>query len=360
MLEAHRSLSATLGDAGGWIAALGYGDVLAEHRAVRERVGLIDRSGGGAIRVGGSEAIQFLNGLVSNDVKSLAVHHGISAAFLTGHGKVRAICRILGCGDSFLILTEPRTHDKIFNYVFPFSYAGDFPVEDVSTEFRILSLQGPGAPAVLREICFEPVPQLVEGQWIETIVGGHHVSVLRASHTGELGFDILVAESGLRDLWDFVLLKGDYHGLVPVGAEALNLLRIEAGIPVYGVDIDEGNMMLETGLSDAVSFTKGCYTGQEAVAMATYRGHVSRRLSGLMIEGDVVPSAGSRLAKDGKEIGQVTSAIRSATMNAVIALAVVKYGYFESGTELKVLDEQGILDARIAKLPFYSHLAKQN
>ena len=111
-------------------------------------------------------------------------------------------------------------------------------------------------------------------------------------------------------------------------------------------------MMLETGLSDAVSFTKGCYTGQEAVAMATYRGHVSKRLCGLKISGEVLPSRDERVMKDGKEIGVITSALKSEGLGSVIALALLKYGYLDPGTSVEV-ESQGIsTPAAVVELPF--------
>jgi folate-binding protein YgfZ len=205
----------------------------------------------------------------------------------------------------------------------------------------------------MKEVCFEPVPALSEHEWIETIIAGHHVIVARASHTGEMGFDIFVPASGLKDVWDFILLKGAFHSIAPIGLLALETLRIEAGIPVYGVDVDENNMMLETGLADAVSFTKGCYTGQEAVAMATYRGHVSKRLSGLAVASDNAPSHGDKVLKEGKEIGYVTSALRSDTLGAVIAMAYIKYGFFDPGNRVEIQSQGEALQASIVELPFY-------
>src|SRR4029077_5430818 len=114
-----------------------------------------------------------------------------------------------------------------------------------------------------------------------------------------------VPANAVGDVWDFILMKGAFHSIVPFGLEALDSLRLEAGIPEYGKDIDETNMMLELGLEDAVSFTKGCYTGQEAVAMATYRGHVSKKLSGLVVFGDLAPGQGNVVIKEDKEIGTV-------------------------------------------------------
>jgi len=337
----------------GWEMTQVYSGSIEEHTAVRTSAGLIDLSYCGAIRVWGGEAVQFLNGLVSNDVKTLAPGAGMRAAFLTGHGKVRAIARVLNLGTEFLVLTDPQTHEKVLNYVAPFSYAGDFHAEDVSTQFRLLSVQGPKAYLEMKEICFEPVPQMVEHGWFQTLIAGHQTLVMRASHTGEEGFDLLLPESALPDVWDFVLLKGRFHSLVPFGLQALESLRIEAAQPVYGVDVDEANMLLEIGLPDIVSFNKGCYTGQEAVAMATYRGHISKKLSGLLVNGESVPSRGDLLKKEGKEIGTITSALRSPTLNSVIALGYVKYGFFDIGTALEIESKHGTQQASVVETPFY-------
>jgi glycine cleavage system T protein len=356
LYDTEKELGARFGDSFNWEMALFYKGQQEEHQQVRGAVGLIDLSYYGVLKVGGKEAVQFLNGLVTNDVKSLSKGEGMRAAFLTGHGKVRALCRVLSLGDEYLIINDPQTHDKIFKYIFPFSYAGDFKVEDVSDQYRALSVQGPKSVLVMKEVCFEPIASLAEIAWTENTIAGQRVLISRVSHTGEIGFDIFVPASGLKDVWDFISLKGSYHFIAPVGLQALESLRIEAGIPVYGVDADENNMMLELGIADAVSFTKGCYTGQEAVAMATYRGHVSKKLSGLAVASDVVPERGNKVFKADKEVGHITSSLKSETLGGVIALGYVKYGFFDPGNEVGVETATGRVPAMIVELPFYKHL----
>jgi len=353
LYEAQKNLDAQFAKYDNWEMAQAYGDTRVEYNQVRMGVGLIDLSHHGAIRIGGKEGPQFLNGLLTNDVKTLEKGKGMRAALLTGHGKVRAFCRVFNLGEEFLIINDPQTHAKVFKYIFPFSYAGDFKVEDVTDQFRMLSIQGPKSLLVMKEASFEPVPALSEHDYLETIIGGQHVLVAQASHTGEIGFDIFTPTAGLKDVWDFLLLKGGFHAISPFGLESLESLRIEAGIPVYGIDVDETNMMLETGLLDAVSFTKGCYTGQEAVAMATYRGHVSKKLSGLQLQGEQLPLPGDKILKDDREVGQITSATRSERLQSIIALGYVKYGHFEPGNEVKVKHQFDSSPARIVELPFY-------
>src|SRR5882724_12545647 len=188
--QSQQKLGARFGLSYGWEMAQSYSEVSEEHLAVRAHAGLVDLSYCGSIKVGGGEAVQFLNGLVSNDVKSLVEGKGMRAAFLTGHGKVRALCRVLNLGQEFLVINDPQTHDKVLKYVFHFSYAGDFKVEDVSESYRTLSVQGPKSNLIMKEICFEPVPTLSEYDWFETLIAGHRALVSRISHTGDPGYDI--------------------------------------------------------------------------------------------------------------------------------------------------------------------------
>ena len=352
--ESQGGIGASFTISQGWNMAECYSDPKQEHLSVRSSGGVVDLFHFGSIKVGGGEAVQFLNGLVTNNVKTLEPGKGMAAAILSGHGKVKALCRVLNLGDEYLVLNDPQTHEKVFKYLFPFSYAGDFRVEDVSEDYRMISVQGPKAPLVMKEICFEPLPALTEYDWFRTLIAGQDAVVTAASHTGELGFDILVPSLAVKDVWDFILLKGDFHSVSPFGLLALESLRIEAGIPVYGQDVDETNMMLEVGLDDAVSLNKGCYTGQEAVAMATYRGHISKKLSGLAIADSLVPSHGDVVIQDDKEIGLVTSALHSPTLGSVVALAYIKYGFFESDTSVEVKIGTERIPALVVDLPFYT------
>ena len=209
LYENQKDRGAIFSEFFGRLMAEAYSGHLKEHHSVRESVGLIDLTFYGAIMVGGKESAQFLNGLVTNDVKPLTKGKCQRAAFLTGHGKVKALCRIFGLGEcQYLIINDPQTHESVFKYIFPFSYAGDFQVEDCSDKYRILSIQGPKSLLVMKEICFEPVPALTDNEWIETLIAGHQVMVAFSSHTGEPGYDIMVPVEGAEDVWDFILMKG--------------------------------------------------------------------------------------------------------------------------------------------------------
>jgi folate-binding protein YgfZ len=141
-------------------------------------------------------------------------------------------------------------------------------------------------------------------------------------------------------------------GARPVGEEALNVLRVEAGIPRYGHDVDETVILPETRLEQLVSYNKGCYIGQEVVARVKYRGHVNRALSGFALDGDQVPDPGASLVGDDKEIGRITSAVRSIALGRPIALGYVRREHFAPGTAVTVRDGDATMTARVAELPF--------
>jgi folate-binding protein YgfZ len=145
---------------------------------------------------------------------------------------------------------------------------------------------------------------------------------------------------------------GEKHSAAWVGAEALNILRVEAGIPRYGIDFNEDNLLLEVGLDRAVSFTKGCYLGQEVVERIRSRGHVNKKLLGLLIEGETAPRAGSVLEGAGKTIGTITSSVISPRRNQPIALAYLHKDFWTPGAEVCVQNGGTKDRATVAALPF--------
>ena len=139
---------------------------------------------------------------------------------------------------------------------------------------------------------------------------------------------------------------------MPVGADASEALRLEAGIPAYGVDVGEGVILPETRLEALVSYTKGCYIGQETVARVKYRGHINRGLSGLVLDGETVPSPGDTILAGDKDIGRITSAARSIALGRPIALGYVRREHFEPGSAVAVKSGEGLVSSHVSDLPF--------
>jgi folate-binding protein YgfZ len=363
-LEAvHEQLGASTAERDGWSVPASYGDVTQEYAAVREAgAGLIDLSARGRLLVTGSEAVPFLNGLITNDMKTLEVGSWMPAAFPNVQGRLIASVRVMRLRDegtekkacpTFLIDTEAATHEKVLKTIERFTLAGDFHVTDRTGETVMLSVQGKKAISVVGSVLGAAAdglaPQAVRQiswQQADSMVD---VTVIHASHTAEDGFDLIIDNAHAGSLWNAL----QQAGAQPLGYDALEVLRVEAGVPRYGIDMDDTNVVSETNLDDAVSFTKGCYIGQEIIARIKYRGHVAKKLSGLLFEETVAVGAGSVVhSAEGKEIGRLTSVTFSPRLNRTIALAYLKYDYLAPGTPVKVVAGALELSATVGELPF--------
>src|SRR2546423_892524 len=304
--ETHRRAGARMKERDGWLLPASYGDALREYEAVREGgAGLIDLSSRGLVEVSGAEAMQFLNGLITNDVKTLEDGAWMLAAFPNAQGRLIAFARILRLGNSYLFDTEASTHAPVFKALERFTLAGDFRVADRTDEMALLSVQGARAAACVGATLNEEAARVERGR-VHTVAQWNDVPVhlIRATHTSEDGFDLFLDAGQAPSLWDALTRSGAQ----PVGLDALEILRIEAGLPRYGVDMDESNVVTETGLDEAVSYTKGCYIGQEIIARIHWRGHVAKRLAGLSFDDQAEAVRGASIkSTDGKEIGRVTS-----------------------------------------------------
>jgi folate-binding protein YgfZ len=264
-------------------------------------------------------------------------------------GRLLGQARVLRlAADSFLFDTETESHERILKTLERFTLAGDFRVTDLTEDVAHISIQGASAAEVVKTTLGEGAAR-VERWRIQTEHWNNQtLHVIRASHTAEDGFDVFVPASAAPSLWDALMRAG----AEAVGSDALEMLRIEAGIARYGVDVDETNVVLEAVPDEAVSFTKGCYIGQEIIARIHWRGHVAKKLAGLVFEEEEAPERDDKIRSlDGKEIGRLTSVIFSPRLKRTIALGYVKYDYLAPGTEVRVPSGERELAARVCQLP---------
>ncbi len=361
--ETHEQLGATMIESDGWFVPQSYGDLLLEYAAVREAgAGLIDLSSRGRLLVSGSEAVAFLNGLITNDMKTLLPNTWMPAAFPNVQGRLIASVRVLRLADettpAFLLDTEATTHEAVLKNIQRFTLAGDFHVVDISRETVQLSVQGNDSNRIVSEIfgdAFAGLSAFGVVRLSDDRLGD--VTIFRASDTGADGFDLIVGNDNAAGLWQALQTAGAR----PVGHEALEILRIEAGIPRYGIDMDESNVITETALDDAVSYTKGCYVGQEIIARIKYRGHVAKKLSGLICPQGGNPQSGNTITStDGKEIGRVTSTTHSPQLGQTIALGYVKYDHLAAGTDVKIVSGDDSFPALVTELPFLKRKETSN
>jgi folate-binding protein YgfZ len=282
---------------------------LSDYRTVTEACGLVDRSERGKLALSGSQAKEFLQGQVSNDIEGLEPGRGCYAAFLTPKGKMLGDLRVLDTGDELLLDTERVALQELFNLIRRFRVGYDTELHKRTLERGLLSLVGPEARAVVGAGDLD-----VEHQHAPVSVG----AVIALAVRTDVGVDLLCNSSQTAELRSEL----ERAGAVLVAEAAVEALRIERGRPRYGIDLDNTVIPQEAGLNArAVSFTKGCYVGQETVARLYYRGKPTRQLRGLRCSDSV--SAGDAVTFEGRPVGQIGSAAISPRSGA-IALALVR------------------------------------
>ena len=344
--DVHRERKASFGEIDGWQVPLHYGDPAAEYRAMRAGAGVIDRSMLGKVTVTGRDRQAFLQGMLTNDVKGLTAGKGTGAAFLDALGKVVVLLSVYALDDRLLIELPPSFTEKTLERLDHFLISEKVYFEAADSAFAIIAVQGPATGDLLSRLAGQTLA-LAPYEHVEVVIAGEPVRVIHRREGGVAGFHCWTAAAHGAALWAAIA-----DVAVPVGMEALDTLRVEAGIPWYGRDVDETLIFPETRLEQLVSFTKGCYIGQEVVARVKYRGHINRGLAGLVLEGNRIPAAGARVVAEGKDIGRVTSAVRSYALGQPIALGYVRREHFEPGSPVDVDDGGVVVRAKVAALPF--------
>jgi folate-binding protein YgfZ len=345
--DVHQAEGAVFGESSGWLVPLRYGDPTAEHRAAMGATGLLDRSMVGKVVVTGRDRATFLQGMLSNDIKALQPGQGCPAAFLDAHGKVVSLLAVYVLEDRILLELPAGSTEKFLQTIDKFLISEKAYFEAADDAHVVLSVQGPGAEKILAALAGASLAAEPYSHQEVSIAGGP-VRIVRRSHAVTPGFDCWTAAAHGPALWNALRQAG----VVPVGAEAAEVLRVEAGIPAFGADVDENLILPETRLDQLVSYTKGCYIGQETVARVKYRGHVNRGLSGLVVEDEEVPAPGDVVVAEDKEVGRITSVVRSIALGKPIALGYVRREHFEPGSAVAVRLRDRLVPARVVELPF--------
>ena len=355
LYECQRDSGARFTNLFGWEIAETFSSLNEEYEALRRAVGLLDCSQSGVIEVRGDDRTRFLHGMLTNDIKQLRPGNGCYAGFLTPQGRLVGDMRVYCLEESLLITVEPCLRSKVPLALGKYIIGGRPELIDRSENLSILALQGRQPFRLLEKLSpgIQPFAQPFDHQEREVL--GITIRICHVSRVLDDRYDLIVPTNRLIDLWKKLLETERGVDLAPVGFNALNIRRVEAGIPWYEFDMDEKTLPLEAGLEkNAISLTKGCYIGQESVARITYRGQVQRKLAGLIIAGDILATKGDRVFKEEQEMGWVTSNVFSIALNRPIALGYLRRDAFEVGTVLRIEHSGATLGATVSSLPFFS------
>jgi folate-binding protein YgfZ len=361
--ETEEARGAVFGEVAGASVPRHFGDSRAEYAAVREAAGVADRGDRARIRLWGRDPAKMLHGLITNDLLNAPPGRAVYAAMLSPKGRTLADLRAFrrnreGAPEVLADLSREAlagTREHLKKFVPPMFARW----EDASDAIACVGIYGPLARAVLGRTLGSEVSALEEDALADAEFGGGAVAVLGTRELGVEGYDVFVAADQQAALWAALLEAGAEDGVRPVGFGALETLRVEAGRPRYGAELTEEVIATEafesTGLMPrAISFSKGCYTGQEVIVRIAHRGHVNRLLRGLLLGDSPSPAAGTPLfnPETGREAGRITSVAVSPLMGQTIALGFVRRE-IAPGAVVRVGSADGA-EATVSELPFRS------
>ncbi|HVC18804.1 MAG TPA: glycine cleavage T C-terminal barrel domain-containing protein [Vicinamibacterales bacterium] len=330
-----------------------------QYHAARERAGLFDRTARGRLLVSGGDRAAFLHGILTNDIAALAPGQGCYAMYLTVQGRVIADMDVLNTGDAFLLGVHADVTAALCARLDQLVFTEDVRIADGTDALAEWHVCGPEAAVLVASLAEVSEGRLAPARLaalpeygsLPVRIGAGDVRVARLSPTGLDGFSLFVdAAHGT-----FVHRTLVAAGAVELSPEVVETLRVEAGVPAFHRDIDETTIPLETGVeARAISFTKGCYVGQEVIVRVMHRGHgrVARKLVGLAVDGEVVPVPGDPIRVGDRDAGRVTSAVRSPALGRPIALGYVHRDCLEPGTAVEIVRADARLPAVVTALPF--------
>ena len=354
--EFHATLDATFVEVNGQEVIDHYGDILAEHRALTASVGVLDLSFRSRLCLTGADRQRFLHGQVTNDVNKLQSGQGCYAALISAKGKMQSDLTIYRLADELLLDFEPGLGTIVTERLEKYIIADDVQIVDVTPHYGLLSVQGPQSVAAVEKLQlgfmlpslpfnFSKVANATLGE----------VYLINQPRSGTTGFDLFVPTNALAAVADKLIAAAKELGGRACGWRAMETARIEAGLPRFGADMDESNLPPEAGLdTKAISYSKGCYIGQEVIARIRTYGQVAKALRGLRLADGLpsLPIKGDKLFNGDKEVRFITSSVFSPRLAANIALGYVRREANAIGTELLLRNAANECTAMIVELPF--------
>jgi aminomethyltransferase len=354
LASAHRSLGARMVDFAGWNMPVQYKSIVQEHQAVRTKVGLFDVSHMGEFLVTGSQAAEFVQFMVANDCNKLVKSDmALYTQFVRPDGGTVDDLIVYRRKSDWLLVVNASNIEKDWNWLN--QHIGNFKdvkLEDISDHTGLLALQGPHAVELFGEIVGAFVKDMPSFTYGEGTADGIEVWFGRTGYTGEDGFEIFVKSSKAEALWNLILERGKKFSIEPCGLGARDTLRLEAGLPLYGHELDDVTSPIEAGLGWSVKPDKGDFLGREAIINQKKNG-LSKQCVCLKADGKALPRQGYDVYDGDKKVGQVTSGSQGIFVGYPIAFAFVPPTYAKVGTKLSIAIRETKVPATVVTRPFY-------
>jgi len=354
---AHRRLGGRMVEFGGWDMPVQYpAGTVNEHLRTRTHAGLFDVSHMGEIDVRGPDAIAFVNRLVSNDASKLIDGQAQYSALTTPQGTViddLLVYRI--AEDHLLLVVNAGTTDKDWNWIKSHHASENVGLRNASAEYCQLALQGPDAISILQKLTETQLAEIKYYHFVTGTVDGAGAIISRTGYTGEDGFEVYATPDQAERLWYKILDAGNFgsdEGVLPCGLAARNTLRLEAGMCLYGHEIDENTTLLEANLGWITKLNKGDFIGREALAKQKEEG-LKRKLIGFEVTDRGIARDDQDVLVNGQRVGRVTSGSPAPFLKKNIGMAYVSTEFFTVGTVLEIDVRGRLVGAQVAALPFY-------
>ncbi|MEM0357654.1 MAG: glycine cleavage system aminomethyltransferase GcvT [Candidatus Bathyarchaeia archaeon] len=344
----------------GFEMPLWYRGITEEHLAVRNSVGVFDVSHMGRVIIMGDDAERFLNYVVTNDVSALTPNSALYTVMCNENGGIVDDCVVSRLvKDKFLLVPNATNREKDYNWLVQHAKGYNVKIEDISNRSAMLAVQGPNAEKTLQKICSEDLSKVERFKCVSAKLAGVDVFLSRTGYTGEDGFEVYVWDASLEKpdnaikVWNAILDAGKTFGIEPCGLGARDTLRLEAGLCLYGNDIDENTTPFEARLGFVVKFQKDNFIGKNALLKQKEEG-IKRRRVGLQMMEQGIPRQGFKVYNDkGENIGQITSGTFSPLLKCGIAMAYVQTQQAQEGNIVNVDIRGKKVKAKIVPFPFY-------
>ena len=336
LAAAHLAAGAKMGVWFGCALPDYFGDAAAEYRSARDTVALIDKNYRAYLSFTGPDRVRYLNAILTNNIKDLQAGHGIVSLLLNPQGHILAEIETYAFPDRLLCVSYSMIRERLIEVLDKYIIMDDVTLIDETPRYGTLALEGPKAAALVKEVSRADITKLEELSAHGGKVGSAPCWIIKRSPGGVPGAEFLAERERLPELWQILLDAARWHEGAPMGYTALSATRLAQGVPWFGYDFGEKQIPHEAGLQDShISYTKGCYTGQEIVERVRSRGQVNRRRVELLFSGDAVPEPDALLTQDDKEVGYVTRAARAWDPPRILGMGYVRKEANAPGTVLQ-------------------------